>query len=233
VWLTIGNDLQVSEPPTRAQYNFAPAGFIANRSAYLGGGLNVGPVTGAGTGDVKMSGAMRMTASASKLIPGGSTYSIRKGDDSTDNWLITDTAGNGTLRGTLFVQAGINVGTATTAPSGEIYCSGPTVRVNVGGSGGRMHANRVSLAAVSTAYTAMASARGLCVLTCGTHTVTISVNRNAGTSNIDILGTAGVFVKGAPGATQIGLTMSSADLIATPGASFSVPVNLDTVMLSI
>jgi hypothetical protein len=101
------------------------------------------------TGNVGLGGSLVFSAAASKIVPGATSISLRNNADTQDNLLITD-AGVASVRSTLNALAGLNVGAATGAGTGEIRASGEVRSISAasGGVGGVLFAHNSAAAAV-------------------------------------------------------------------------------------
>jgi hypothetical protein len=82
-WLAIGTDLILTGGTPPPQYVFADSGFATNRGVFIELGLNVGSVTGAGTGDIKLAGS---------IIPGTSPFTVRDSGDARDTVRVNDSS---------------------------------------------------------------------------------------------------------------------------------------------
>jgi len=90
-------------------------------------GVQVGVLglTGAGLiveGDLTVNQRLLMAAAVGKIVAGATSISFRNNADNADNLLVSD-AGVVTARSTLNALAGVNVGTAVGAATGQVSAS--------------------------------------------------------------------------------------------------------------
>jgi len=85
----------------------AAAGTLSGTT--LAAGVTASSLTSVGTlGSLTVSGAITMTATASRIIPGATSWAVRDTSNGFDNLIITD-AGVGTFRGPLFIATSLYV----------------------------------------------------------------------------------------------------------------------------
>lgn len=155
---------------TAAQPNITSVGTLT--SLALSGALS-------GVTTLSMSSTLTMSASASKIVPGATSLSLRNHADSADNLILTD-AGAATIRAGLTVTAGgatvtaggltVTAGGATITAGGLAVTVGP---VNIGSSSGYQYAGTTVVGSRKTGWTAQTTptARGDMGLTPTTQTV--------------------------------------------------------------